>query len=154
MRMVIAGWSVGVQVALEVVGRHPHGDAVALDHADAVLAHLAVQPAQHLVATVALLAAGGMGIIHQQCLAMYPALVISHGLFVTVSTINRGQFFRMGESFIGRIGVTGDTGIAVMHGMLENHGIHKHGDIPPIQQPPQVRILMAHHAVFIGLRQQ
>src|SRR5512138_545697 len=40
---------VGDQATLEVVGRDADGHAVALDHADPVLAHLAVQAGEHLV---------------------------------------------------------------------------------------------------------
>src|SRR5882672_4916209 len=46
--------AVGDEAALEVVGRDADGDAVARDHANAVLAHLAVEAGEHLVVLAAL----------------------------------------------------------------------------------------------------
>src|SRR4029450_1469587 len=46
--------AVGDEPALQVVGRDADGHAVTLDHADAELAHLSVQPGQHLVVLAAL----------------------------------------------------------------------------------------------------
>src|SRR6266478_2022422 len=52
------GWAllgaIGDEAALEVVGGDADGDAVATDHADPVLAHLAVEAGEHLVVLAAL----------------------------------------------------------------------------------------------------
>lgn len=83
---------------------------------------------------------------------MDTSYIIFHLNGMTGTTINRFQIICMGKTFIGGIGVTGDTGVAVVNRVSKDGGVHKHGNVSPLKQPGQSAVLMAHHTILVSLR--
>jgi hypothetical protein len=77
-------------------------------------ARLRVCVMEDVVVTVALLATGGVGIVHQQGLPMDAPPVLLHGTGVAVPAIHRLKLLGVWKSFIRRIGMTGDTIVSVV----------------------------------------
>lgn len=85
---------------------------------------------------------------------MNPSYVVGHLLGMAIPTINRFQVIGMGKAFVGCIGVTGETAVAVVNGASKNGGIHIHGYSPAIEHSCHLFVLMTHHAILISLRMQ
>src|SRR6185295_5416802 len=80
--------AVGDEAALEVVGRDADGDAVPRDHADTVLAHLAVEAGEHLVVLAALhlVVATGQHFGHDSL--QFDQVFLAHPLSVSRATFD------------------------------------------------------------------
>jgi hypothetical protein len=82
---------------------------------------------EDIMVAVTLFATGGIGIVSQQRLSMYSSHIIGHFHDMATPTVDRFQFFGMGKPFIGSIGMTGETAVAVVDRLCKDGGIHKHG---------------------------
>jgi hypothetical protein len=67
------------------------------------------------------------------------------------SAVDRFQIFGVRKTFIGCIGMAGETGVAVVDRMCKDGGIHKHGYGSSMEHPGQSPVLMAHHTVLVSL---
>jgi hypothetical protein len=106
---------------------------------------------QDIVVSVALLATGGIGVISQQGLPVDPPHVVGQLLGMTVPAVYRIQVIRMGKSLIIGIDMTRDAAVAVMDRMGKNRGVDIHGNSSSIHGSFQLRVLMTHHTILIGL---
>ena len=77
--------------------------------------------------------------------------IICHLHSMAVSTVNRFQIIGVWKAFIGSIGMTGKTAVTVMNRAGKNGGVHKHGNRFAMEHACHLFILVAHHAVLVGL---
>jgi hypothetical protein len=75
---------------------------------------------QNIMVAVALLATGGIWIIHQQRLSVHTPCVRGHGFCMAGATIYWLQVLRMWEAFIISIAMARNTGVAVVHRSCKN----------------------------------
>jgi hypothetical protein len=104
-----------------------------------------------IVMSMALFATGSVGIIFQQCLTMNPSHIVGHLLGMAVAAVYLLQIIGMGKAFIGRIGMAGEAGVAVMDRSGKNGGIHIHGDRSSVEHPSHLSVFMTHHTILVRL---
>jgi hypothetical protein len=104
-----------------------------------------------IMMSMAFFAAGCIGIVLQKGLAMNAPGIVGHGPLMAETAIHGIQVIGMRKSLVGCIHMAGDAAVAMMDRPFKDHGIHEHGDHPSAKHALQFRILMAHHAVFVGL---
>jgi hypothetical protein len=106
---------------------------------------------KNIMVPVTFIAAGRMGIVHQQGLSVDPAPVFIGRSCVAVSAIHRFEPLSMGQSFIVCIFMTGNAGVAYMHRSLQKRGVYVHRNGPSVAFSGKGRVLVAHEAILIGL---